>query len=149
MICASVRRVLMPYSALDRAQRRVVQVEEAVAVAQRLELLLPDRELQLAELGARHVLSETMPMNASTLVDVCRRSPSAARRASCGARRRRRPVGRVAAERDHVAVDVAQRDEVEDVRIVDRVPGSISGSFGNWSVASPVIAVNEGFGARP
>src|SRR5262245_6238359 len=41
---------------LDRGQQRVVEVEEAVAVAERLELLAPDRALQLAELRAADVL---------------------------------------------------------------------------------------------
>ena len=55
IICAERPPVGDPVLPLDVAQLGVVEVEEPVAVAQRLELLLPDRELQLAELGPRHV----------------------------------------------------------------------------------------------
>ena len=41
---------------LDGAESRIVEVEEPVAVAQRLELLLPYRHLQRTQLGAGHVL---------------------------------------------------------------------------------------------
>src|SRR2546430_9107002 len=41
---------------VDEPKRRVVQVEEAVAVSGRLELLLPHGELELAELGPHDVL---------------------------------------------------------------------------------------------
>ena len=48
-----------------------------------------------------------------------------------------------------VAVDVAQLDEVEDVRVVDRVARDLRVVGGKRSVDSPVIAVNDVFGASP
>src|SRR5258706_9400200 len=53
--CASVVWKSIPYVLRIDASPLVVAVEEAVAVAQRLELPGPDRPLQLAELAAGHL----------------------------------------------------------------------------------------------
>ena len=62
--------VVDPVVLLDASEERIVLVEEPVAVAQRLELLLPDRELQLPNSVPGTCFSETMPTNASTLSTV-------------------------------------------------------------------------------
>ena len=80
-----------PVLPLDVAQHRIVQVEEPVPVAQSLELLLPDRQLQLAELRARNVALRDHAGERVEIVGVVRRSPSDVPRASCGGCRRRPP----------------------------------------------------------
>jgi hypothetical protein len=105
----------------DRSEHGIVAVEEPVAVAQRLELPLPDRELELAELGPGDMTLGDHPDERVELVDasVDRVQPRGERRAAdaddCVLLRF------VALDRDGLAVYVLQLHEVEDVRVVERV----------------------------
>lgn len=115
---AVVEPVLLP----DLAEARIVQVEEPVAVPQRLELLLPDRELELAELRARDVLLRDHSDERVELVW------ASVDRLETGGKGRpagaddRVLLGAVASQRDGVPIGITQLDEVQDVGIVDRHP---------------------------
>ena len=121
MICAERPPVGDPVQPLDVAQLRIVQVEEPVSVAQRLELLPPHRKLQLAELRPTHVTLGEHPDECVELVGVsvdrlqpCGEGGAANAHDGLGVRR-------LAPELDRIPVGVEERDEVEDVRVVDRV----------------------------
>ena len=94
-------------------------VEQAVAVAQRRRTASSTSPAAALRTRCRHVRLGDHADERVDLVDGCRRSPSAGPRPSCAGRRRRRrrrlPAG------DRVAVAVGRLDEVEDVRIVDRI----------------------------
>src|SRR5256712_266002 len=70
-----------PERLLESAEDGVVEVEEAVAVAQRLELSLPDRELELAELGPADVALGDHPDEGVEPVDVAVDRPAPPRAA--------------------------------------------------------------------
>jgi ribosomal protein L44E len=104
----------------DCRQHGIVEVEEPVAVAKSRELALPDRELKRPELGSRDVPLGQHPDERVDLVHafIDRFQPR---------RERRSPDADdgvlaclVAMQRDDLALGVAQADEVEDARIVER-----------------------------
>ena len=113
--------VVDPVPLPDQAQARVVEVEEPVAVAQRLELLAPDRPLEFAEVVAERV---RFGDHADERVDVGHRAvdrlePRGERGSAVAADGL--ALGLVGAERDPVAGDVEQAGELHAVRVVDLV----------------------------
>ncbi len=111
--------VIDPVRREDRRQHRVVEVEEAVAVAQGLELLLPHCELQRPELASRDVPLRQHPDEGVELVDAsvdrlqarCQRCPADT---DDGLLARL-----VAMQWNDLAVGVPQQDEVEGLATVD------------------------------
>ena len=108
----------------DVVEVLVVLVEEAVAVAERFELPLPDRKLQLAELRARCV---RLGDHADERVDVVHVPVDRLQPAANGERRSAATASLGVAERDDVAAAVAQLREVQAARVVVRCPSSPPG----------------------
>jgi hypothetical protein len=106
--------------AIDVSEHPVVGVEEAVAISQRGELAGPHRQLKRAELGAldvrfgEHAGKGVEPFDGA----VDRLEPARHRRAA--RRGHHALIGLIAAGFERGTVGVGQRDEVEDVGVVDR-----------------------------
>src|SRR6267143_5954439 len=112
-----------PKHRVENLQRGIVEIEEAVAIAEGLELLLPYRALELAEDGPVHVPLGDHPDEGVKPIDraVDRLEARGDSRAADAGHHLL--LGRFAVGRDDVSVRVPKLDEVKDVRVVDRVPG--------------------------
>jgi len=100
----------------------VVPVEEAVTVTQGGELLCPDRELELAELCVFHVPFGHHSNKSVESIDGPVDRLEARRDGGAADTGDHRFLGLLAVGSDEVTVGVPELDEVEDVRVVDRVP---------------------------
>src|SRR5262245_52309314 len=106
---------------LDPAELGVVEVEEPVAIADRGELLAPDRQLELSELGPVEVTLGDHPGEGVDLVDVPVNRLETGGEGGAADAGDSVLAGFIAAESDDVAVTVEELDEVQNVGVVDRV----------------------------